>query len=59
MTQANQLAHYPFVESDYRLVDDDGRKIEHLLVDGLVFSYWLDHVNQLVLITKIEDANSG
>ena len=59
MAQARQLARYPFVESDYRLPDDDGRKIDHLLVDGLVFSYWVDHADRLVLITEIEDADSG
>jgi len=59
MTQARQLARYPFVESDYRLTDDDGREIEHLMVDGLVFCYWVDHAAKLVLITEIEDADSG
>ena len=59
MAQARQLARYPFIESDYHLTDDDGREIEHLLVDGLVFSYWVDHASRLVLITEIEDADSG
>lgn len=59
MSQVHQLARYPFVESDYQLDDDDGRTIEHLLVDGLVFSYWVDHASRLVLITEIEDADSG
>ena len=56
MTRAYELARYPFLESDYRLVDTDGRTIEHLLVDGVVFSYWTDHSLKLVLITEIEDA---
>ena len=59
MAQAHQLARYPFVESDYRLTDADDREIEHLLVDGLVFSYWVDHAARLVQITEIEDADSG
>lgn len=59
MAQAHQLARCPFVESDYRLTDADGREIEQLLVDGLVFSYWVDHAARLVLITEIEDADSG
>ena len=58
MAQAHQLARYPFVESDYQLTDADGRKIDHLLVDGLVFSYWVDHASRLVLITEIEDSDS-
>lgn len=59
LTQARQLARYPFVESDYRLADADGREIEHLLVGALVFSYWVDHANRVVLITEIEDADSA
>lgn len=46
MAQAKQLAWYPFVESDYQLTDDDGPDIDHLLVDGLVFSYWIDHASR-------------
>ncbi len=45
-----------FLESDYRLADQDGRMIEHLLVDGLVFSYWVDHGLKLVMIIEVEDA---
>lgn len=55
MERAYELARYPFLESDYRLVDQDGRTIEHVLVDGLVFSYWVDHGLRLVMITEIED----
>lgn len=56
MDRAYELARYPFLESDYRLVDQDGRTIEHLLVDGVVFSYWVDHALRLVMISEIEDA---
>ncbi len=56
MDRAYELARYPFLESDYRLVDRDGRTIDHLLVDGVVFSYWVDHALRLVMITEIEDA---
>ena len=55
MDRAYQLARHPFLESDYRLVDVDGRSIEHLLIDGFVFSYWIDHSLKLVMITEIED----
>ncbi len=27
----------------------------YLLVDGVVFSYWVDHALKLVMITEIED----
>jgi hypothetical protein len=56
MNRSYELARYPFLESDYRLVDSDGRTIEHILVDGLVFSYWVDHSLKLVMISEIEDA---
>ncbi len=56
MDRAYELARYPFLESDYRLTDSDGRTIDHLLVDGVVFSFWVDHASILVMITEIEDA---
>ena len=34
---ARQLAEHPFVRSDYRLPDESGREIEHLLIEGYVF----------------------
>jgi len=34
MDRAYELARYPFLESDYRLADTDGRMVDHLLVDG-------------------------
>lgn len=55
MERAYELARYPFLECDYRLTDADGRTIEQLLVDGVVFSYWVDHSLKLVMITEIED----
>ncbi|HOY80111.1 MAG TPA: hypothetical protein PLN33_20025 [Hyphomonadaceae bacterium] len=57
MSRAYELARYPFIESDYQVVDSDGRSIEHLLVDGTVFAYWVDHAARLVMITEIEDAD--
>jgi len=56
MDRAYELARHPFLESDYRLVDVDGRPIDHLLIDGFVFSYWVDQSFKLVMITEIEDA---
>ena len=56
MDRAYELARHPFLESDYRLVDSDGQTVEHLLVDDVVFSYWVDHSVRLVMITEIEDA---
>jgi hypothetical protein len=56
MSRAYELSRYPFLESDFRLPDHEGRPIDHLLVDGLVISYWVDHATKLVMITEIEDA---
>jgi hypothetical protein len=56
MDRAYELARYPFLESDYRLTDADGRMVDHLLVDGIVYSYWVDHASKLVMITEIESA---
>lgn len=56
MDRAYELARDPFLESDYRITDATGRVIEHLLLDGVVFSYWIDHPAMLVMITEIEDA---
>ena len=41
---------------DYGLIDQDGRTVEHLLVDGVVISYWVDHAIKLVMISELEDA---
>jgi hypothetical protein len=54
--RAHELARYRMIRSDYHLVDVAGHKIEHLLVDGFVFSYWVDDSARLVMITEIEDA---
>ena len=56
MDRAYELARYPFLESDYRLADTDGRMVDHLLVDGILYSYWVDHRSRLVMIVEIESA---
>ena len=54
---ARQLATQPFVRSDYATLDDQGRRMEHLLMGDFVFSYWLDHANREVRIVEITDAS--
>lgn len=54
---ARKLAEHPLVRSDYRMADESGREIEHLLIEGYVFAYWLDHAVRELRITDIEDAN--
>lgn len=55
MAACKQLALNPFVKSDYSLKDSDGRDIEHLLVDGFVLAYWVDHPVCKVMVTEIDD----
>lgn len=38
MKRVYELARYPLVQSDYRIVAEEGREIEHLLIDGIVFA---------------------
>ena len=45
----------PGVISDYRIKDDVGREVDHLLVDGFVITYWIDHAAKLVMIVEMED----
>jgi mRNA-degrading endonuclease RelE of RelBE toxin-antitoxin system len=54
---ARQLAEHPVMLSDYRLTDETGREIEHLLIDDYVFAYWVDHGEREVRLTDIEDAS--
>jgi hypothetical protein len=54
---ARKLAEHPLILSDYQLADESGRQIEHLLIDGYVFAYWLDHAVREIRITDIEDAS--
>lgn len=58
MDRAYELARYPFLESDYQIIATTGRTIDHILIDGFVISYWIDHAAKLVMITEIEDAES-
>ena len=51
----NRLADNPFVTSDYRVRDADGRDIEHLRAEGFVIAYWLDHPACKVMIVEVED----
>ena len=56
MDRAHELARYPFIESDYSIVDEDCQVVDHLLVDGFVFSYWIDHAVRIEMITENDDA---
>ncbi len=56
LDRAHELAADPFLAPDYQSVDADGQTVAHLLVDGFVFTYWVDHAVRRVMITDIDDA---
>lgn len=52
--RAIELARYPHLTSDYIVMDSDQRPIDHMLIDGFVFSYWIDHASSTVVFTEID-----
>ena len=50
---ADQIAKQPFQIGDYPTVDAAGRRIENLLLDGFLFSFWVDHAGREVRISEI------
>jgi hypothetical protein len=54
---ARQLAANPMSAGDYRLRDESGREIEHVLIEDFVFAYWVDHAVREVRLAEIEDAS--
>jgi hypothetical protein len=50
---ADQIARQPFQIGDYPTVDAVGRRIENLLLEGYLFSFWVDHSALEVRISEI------
>ncbi|MEI6107528.1 MAG: hypothetical protein WCR49_11000 [Opitutae bacterium] len=50
---ADQIAQHPFQIGDYQTMDAEGRVVENLLLEKLLFSYWTDHASREVRITEI------
>ena len=50
---ADQIAKQPFQVGDYRTNDAAGHSVENLLLEGYLFSYWVDHATREVRITDI------
>ena len=50
---ADQIARHPFKIGDYRARDAVGRPVENLLLDGYLFSYWVDHAVKEVRISDV------
>jgi hypothetical protein len=55
LDRARELASDPFLVPDFRMADETGRDISHVLVGGFLFSYWVDDAMGLVMIVDIED----
>jgi hypothetical protein len=55
LDRAHELAADPFLVPDFRTGDSSGREISHLMVDDLIFDYWVDHAVKRVIITDIEN----
>lgn len=55
LDRVNELAADPFLVPDFRSVDATGREIFHLMVDGFIFDFWVDHAVRQVVITEIEN----
>ena len=50
---ADQIARQPFQIGDFQTTDADGRTIENLLLEGYLFSFWVDHASREVRINEI------
>jgi hypothetical protein len=50
-----QLARDPFVKPDYSITDSDSREIGHILIEGFVIAYWVDHPVCKVMIVEVDD----
>lgn len=55
LDRVRELAADPFLKPDFNQHDEDGREISHVLVDGFLFSYWVDHATNVVMITEVDD----
>ena len=49
---ADQIAKQPFQIGDYATVDVVGRRVENILLEGFLFSFWVDHATCEVRISE-------
>lgn len=54
LDRTQELAADPFLVPDFRTVDASGREISHLMVDGFIFDFWVDHTVKQVILTEID-----
>ncbi len=56
LDRSHELAADPLLSPDFREKDSDGRELSHVLVDGFIFTYWVDDAVKRVMITEVDDA---
>jgi hypothetical protein len=54
LDRVHELAADPFLVPDFRSMDHSGREISHLMIDGFIFDFWVDHAVKQVIITAID-----
>ena len=50
---ADRIAAHPIRIGDYPSTDSTGRKVQNLMVDEFLFTYWIDDAAKQVRITEI------
>jgi hypothetical protein len=53
LDRAHELAADPFLVPDFQTEDAAGRKISHLMADGFIFDFWVDHSARQIVIIEI------
>jgi hypothetical protein len=56
LDRAHELAADPFVVPDFREADAEGRELSHVMGDGFILTYWVDHAVKQVMITDVDEA---
>ena len=59
LQRARSIARYPATRSDYVIQDSRGRDQHHILADGFVFAYVIDHADRVVNIIEITDVRDA
>ena len=50
---ADRIAAHPIWVGDYPSTDSSGREVQNLMVDDVLFTYWIDDAVKHVRITEI------
>ncbi|MCF7689459.1 MAG: hypothetical protein K9M98_03525 [Cephaloticoccus sp.] len=57
LDRAHELATDPFLVPDFQTKDATGRDISHIMTDGFIFDFWVDHAVKQVIVTTIEEVD--